>query len=36
MGKKIDILDDFSPSVGKVELEFGSSCERTESMVGLV
>ena len=33
---KIDILDDFALIIENVELELGSSYERTESMVGLV
>ena len=34
--QKIDILDDFSPRVGNVELELGSSCDHKMSMVGFV
>ena len=34
-GQKINILDDFAHKVENMELKLRSSCERTESMVGL-
>ena len=35
-GWKFDILDNFAPRDGNVELELESSCERTESTIGLL
>ena len=34
--QKLDILDDFTPRDGYVELELENNCECTESTVGLV